>query len=268
MAQGRGEAPNCAASAEMTTAPRPHPLAWLVALGLSAVACGDAAVDRVADAAAPLAAPGPPPTPSPQAVGPTPTTAPAAPDRLVLSGDVSFEDLDPEVVLTRTGERYQIELRHRGGGSAAPDSTLVLAEVPAVPGTYAVRGPGAAGSRQVSAFLTSRTERLGTMKDFTASVQGTLTLREQAPGLLAGELEVALQEAPPPPPVVLEGAPTPAPNVGTMPTPPPAQVRANGAFLILLADARPAPSEPPPLPTPAATAAAASTPNAPPPAGD
>lgn len=244
---GRGE--GAALPPPVKTAPTAA-AALTAALALSATACGEPALQRVADAAN-RAVPAATPSPLPQ--GPTPTPTPAGVDRLVLTGDVAFEDLSPEVVLTRRGELYDLELRHREPGSAAPDTTLFFQGVPATAGTYAVRAPrpGGGPGGGVAAFLTSRTERVGSMKDFTDDVRGSLTIREESPGVLAGEFTVAVQETPPPPPVVIEGVPTPAPSVGTMPTPPPARVEASGGFLVLLAEARAAPSEPPPLPTPA-----------------
>jgi hypothetical protein len=215
---------------------------------LALAACGDPAIEGIAEVAERVAPP--PPTPAPASPQPTSAATPAPSNRMVLTGDVVFDDADPELVLTAAGERLRVELRHREPGSAAPDTTLYFLEVPPRAGTYALNAPATPPvPGRVAAFLTSRTERVGTMKDFVAAVSGTLTLREEASGLLSGTFEVTAQEAPQPPPLVLEGAPTPPPNIGTVPPPPPARVEATGSFLALLSAVRAAAPEPPPLPT-------------------
>jgi hypothetical protein len=201
--------------------------------------CGADPVDRLAATAALDATS----TPTPAAATPaTPTPLPRGASLLVLSGDIAFEDRDPEVVVTREGERLRLELRHGLPGSALPDSTLLLLHVPARAGSYRLVSPAAGGSSAVQALFTTRSERVGSMKDFGHGVSGTLTLREESPGVLAGRFEATLQETPPPPlPPPKPGEPLPS-TAGKVPPSPPASVRVHGSVVVVPALARPAPT--------------------------
>jgi hypothetical protein len=246
---------------------RQHTFVALLALGGAAwlaTGCGDATpLGKLGETAERLA-PSVTPTPTPQPSA-TPAATPPSANRLLLAGDVNFEDADPEVVLLLAGDRLDIEIRHREDGSAAPDSTLHLLQVPKEPGTYTLHPPTTPPvPGRLAAYLTSRTERVGSMKDFTAAVNGKLTLHEESPGVLLGTFQLAAQEAPKPPPPVVAGMPTPSPLLGTVPPPPPAQVQASGSFLALLSAARQPEPEPVqaivlPTATPAPTATAAAT---------
>jgi hypothetical protein len=229
-------------------------LALGVALALPlALGCGGDGSGPLGQMAERLA---PTPTPSP---APTPTPAPTPPssNRLAVAGDVNFEDLDPEVVVFETDGRLRLELRHRVPGSASPDSTLVLLEVPPGGGAYRLVAPGAARGRGVvGALFTTRSERVGSMKDFDHAVSGTLTLREESPGVLSGSFQADLQEAPPPPPPPHKpGEPLPS-MLGKVPPSPPARVQVGGALVAVLSTARTSPTPPPgaavatPAPTP------------------
>lgn len=205
--------------------------------------------ERVGDA---MVVPTPTPTPTP-----TPEPTPSSASSLLVAGDVNFEDHDPEVVLLAEGDKLRVELRHREAGSARADSILTLLGVPREAGTYSLRPPATgAGPR---AFFTSRSERVGSMKDFNHLVSGTLELREESPGVLAGAVRLAAQEPPPPPrPTPRPGEPPPN-MLGLRPPPPPASIQATGSFLVVLSAVRPAPDPEPGIP------AAMSSP-APPPA--
>jgi hypothetical protein len=209
------------------------------ALALLAVACGgeSAVVERLA-----ASAPAPVATPSPTAT-PEPTPPPSA-SSFVLAGDIRIDDRDPAVVVeplpSTDGHepRLRVEVRHRVGGSSQPDAVLVFLNVPPRPGTYALRSPEeplVAG--RIYAFVTTRGEAVGSMKDFNSAVSGSLTLRREA-DVLTGSFHVSAQEPPPaPPPAPLPGQPPPRPAVGTIP---PARVEASGTLLARL------PPPPPP----------------------
>lgn len=208
-----------------------------LALALLAAACGSesAVVDRIASAAAPPPAATPQPTP-------TPTPAPPpSPTTLVLAGDVEVEDDAADVVAEplpapdgRT-PRLRVEVRHRIEGSSTPDAIVVFLNVPPKAGTYALHSPEPTMvPGRVYAFVTTRGEALGSMKDFTSGVAGTLTLRREA-SALAGTFRVSAHEPPPPPPPKPKpGEPPPRPIVGTVPPAPPKHVQASGTLLAVL----------------------------------
>ena len=224
--------------------PRAPGLILVAALGCAATGCGGdggEGLGQVAERLAPAA------TPTPSASPPsTPTPQPPGANRLQVAGDVNFEDLDPEVVVLESAEGLRLELRHRVPGSAQPDSTLVLLGVPPGGGALRLVSPAAARGRGVvGALFTTRSERVGSMKDFDHGVAGTLTLREESPGVLAGTFQGALQEAPPPPPPPPKpGEPLPSAQ-GRVPPPPPARVQVAGTLLAVLSTARPEPTPPP-----------------------
>ena len=229
-------------------------LALGVALALPlALGCGGDGSGPLGQMAERLA---PTPTPSP---APTATPAPTPPsaNRLAVAGDVNFEDFDPEVVVFETDGSLRLELRHRVPGSASPDSTLVMLQVPPGGGAYRLVAPGTARGRGVvGALFTTRSERVGSMKDFDHAVSGTLTLREESPGVLSGSFQAGLQEAPPPPPPPPKpGEPLPS-MLGKVPPSPPARVQVGGTLVAVLSTARTSPTAPPgatvatPAPTP------------------
>ncbi|HET9768591.1 MAG TPA: hypothetical protein VFS60_17225 [Thermoanaerobaculia bacterium] len=216
-------------------------LTALVVVGVLVAACGTetAMMERLAGAGPPapvkarVAPAAPPQVPEP----PPPPSA----SSLTLAGDFTVEDDDPDVVVEplpatngRT-PRMRLELRHRTGGSSQPDAVVVFLNVPAEPGTYALRAPQEPlVPVRVYAFVTTRGEALGSMKDFNSAVSGTLTLRREATGLV-GTFRVAAQEPPPPPPPkLLPGELPPSPLVGTIPPAPPGRVEATGTLLALL----------------------------------
>jgi hypothetical protein len=133
------------------------------------------------------------------------------------------------VVVFTTGDRLRIEVRHRPPGSAQPDSTLTFLGIPARPGTYRLQSPGI--SRGPAASFTTRSEQVGSMRDFTHAVSGSLTLAEQTSGMLAASFRVAAQEPPPPVPTPRPGEPAAALG-GRRPPPPPARIEATGRFPI------------------------------------
>jgi hypothetical protein len=97
----------------------------------------------------------------------------------------------------------------------------------------------------VQALFTTRSERVGSMKDFHHAVTGTLILREESPGVLAGTFAADMQEPPPPPPPAPKpGEPLPS-MLGKVPPSPPARVQVSGALVAVLAAARAAPTPPP-----------------------
>ena len=205
-----------------------------LALALLAAACGSesAVVDRLASASAapPVATPAPAPTPTP---APPPSTS-----TLVLAGDVQVEDdqadvaTEPLPAVDGRTPRLRLEVRHRVGGSSTPDAIVVFLNVPAKAGTYALHSPETTlVPGRVYAFVTTRGEALGSMKDFNSNVAGTLTLRREA-GALAGTFRVSAHEPPPPPPPKLKpGEVPPRPIVGTIPAAPPTHVQASGTLL-------------------------------------
>ena len=207
-----------------------------------ALGCGGDASGRLGQMAERLA-PTPTPSPSPTA---TPAPTPPSANRLVVAGDVNFEDLDPEVVVFETDGLLRLELRHRVPGSASHDSTLVLLDVPPGGGALRLVAPGAGRGRGVvGALFTTRSERVGSMKDFDHAVSGTLTLREEATGVLTGSFQADLQEAPPPPPPPPKpGEPLPS-MLGKVPPSPPARVQVSGALVAVLSTARTSPTAQP-----------------------
>jgi hypothetical protein len=208
-----------------------------LAFALLAAACGSesAVVDRLASAAAP------PPVATPETT-PTPTPAlPPSPSTLLLAGDVEVDDKDPDVAVEPLPSpdgrqpRLRVEVRHRVGGSSSPDAIVVFLNVPAKAGSYVLHSPAPTlVPGRVYAFVTTRGEALGSMKDFNSNVAGTLTLRREA-GALAGSFRVSAHEPPPPPPPKLEpGEAPPRPIVGTIPPEPPKHVQASGTLLAVL----------------------------------
>jgi hypothetical protein len=156
-------------------------------------------------------------------------------------------------VVFESGDRLKLELRHRVPGSASPDSTLVLFGVPARSGSYRLAPPraAAAGRGVVGVLFTTRSERVGSMKDFDHGVAGSLTLREESTGVLAGSFEAELEEAPPPPPPPPRpGDPLPSAQ-GKVPPKPPARVKVGGTLVAVLAAARVEPTPPSGAATPA-----------------
>jgi len=215
-------------------------LAALVVVALLAGACGSetAMMERLAGAG--------PPVPVKARVAPAPQQVPEQPpppsaSSLTLAGDFTVEGDVPDVVVeplpAASGRtpRLRLELRHRTGGSSQPDAVVVFLNVPAAPGTYALHAPQEPlVPARVYAFVTTRGEALGSMKDFNSAVTGTLTLRREAAGLV-GNFRVAAQEPPPPPPPkLLPGELPPSPLVGTVPPAPPGRVEATGTVLALL----------------------------------
>lgn len=208
-----------------------------VAFALLAAACGSesAVVDRLASAAAA------PPVATP-VLAPTPTPAlPPSTSTLVLAGDVQVDDPGPDVAVEPLPApdgrqpRLRLEVRHRVGGSSSPDAIVVFLNVPAKAGNYALHSPEPTlVPGRVYAFVTTRGEALGSMKDFNSNVAGTLTLRREA-GALAGSFRVSAHEPPPPPPPKLKpGELPPRPIVGTVPPAPPKHVQASGTLLATL----------------------------------
>jgi hypothetical protein len=207
-----------------------------LALSLLAAGCGSesAVVDRLAAAAAlpPAATPKPTPAPTP--------ALPPSPSNLVLAGDVQVEDAAPDVVaepLPAPGRepRLRLEVRHRVGGSSTPDAVVVFLNVPAKAGSWALHSPRSTlVPGRVYAFVTTRGEALGSMKDFNSGVAGTLTLRRDGDAL-AGSFRVSAREPPPPPPPQPKpGQPPARPIVGTIPPEPPKHVQASGTLMAML----------------------------------
>ena len=212
---------------------------YLIAIAVLMGACGSetAMVDRFATA-------GPPPAVQPP-VHVVPAAAPEPPpppslSSLTLAGDFTVEDTDPDVVVEplagsadRDG-RLRLELRHRVGGSSQPDAVVVFLNVPAKPGTYVLHAPEQPLLPvRVYAFVTTRGEALGSMKDFNTAVHGSLTLRREAAGLV-GSFKVAAQEPPPPPPPEPLPGEAPRSTAGTVPPAPPGRVEATGTVLAML----------------------------------
>ena len=200
------------------------------------VACGDGG-NPLADK---LAGAGAEPTPS-LLPTPSPTPTPAGPNAMIVAGDITLEDRNPDVAVVpdevagADDGRLRIEVRHRPQGSSQADSILVLDNVPARAGTYRLSAPEEPPvTSRVYAWFTSRGEAVGSMKDFNTAVAGSLTLDEKSPGALLGSYQFAAQEPPPPPP------PTPTPGqiappvVGTIPPEPPKRVQISGTLLVTL----------------------------------
>ena len=211
---------------------------YLIAIAVLMGACGSesAMVDRFATA-------GPPPAVQPPVhVLPAAAQEPPPPpslSSLTLAGDFTVEDTDPDVVVEPLAgsadrdARLRLELRHRVGGSSQPDAVVVFLNVPAKPGTYVLHAPEQPLLPvRVYAFVTTRGEALGSMKDFNTAVHGSLTLRREAAGLV-GSFKVAAQEPPPP---AAEPLPGEAPRVtaGIVPPAPPGRVEATGTVLAML----------------------------------
>lgn len=240
-------------------------LTALVVVAVLATACGTetAMMERLAGAGPPAPVK-PRVEPAPQQVLEPPP--PASASSLTLAGDFTVEDDDPDVVVealpATSGRtpRLRLELRHRTGGSSQPDAVVVFLNVPAEPGTYALHAPQEPLQPvRVYAFVTTRGEALGSMKDFNSAVSGTLTLRREAAGLV-GNFRLAAQEPPPPsPPKLLPGELPTRPLVGTIPPAPPGRVEATGTLLALLpGDRAVAPGEVAPASDETASAAPAS----------
>lgn len=219
---------------------------YLLVIALFIGACGSetAMVERLAPAG-PAAAVKPPVQAAP-AAAPEPPPA-ASLSSLRLAGDFTVEDTDPDVVVEPLAgsadrdPRLRLELRHRTGGSSQPDAVVVFLNVPAKPGTYVLHAPEEPLLPvRVYAFVTTRGEALGSMKDFNTAVTGSLTLRREAPGLV-GSFKVAAQEPPPPPPPEPLPGEAPRITVGTVPPAPPGRVEATGTLLAMLPADRSAP---------------------------
>lgn len=186
---------------------------------------------------------------------PPPPPPPSSASFLTLSGDMTVEDHDPDVVVqpaVAAGRepRLRVELRHREGGSSQPDAVVVFLNVPDTAGTYALRSPEDPPSpSRVYAFVTTRGNAVGSMKDFNTAVTGTLTLRREGEAL-TGIFRLTAQEPPPPPPPASKPGQPPLPQAGTVPPSPPAVVQVQGRLLATL-PAPPAPSLAP-APTPRA----------------
>jgi hypothetical protein len=208
----------------------------LCVIALSAVACGteNAMVDRLAPSAPPIEQPR-------VAAAAQPVTPPLSPSSLTLAGYFNVEDADPDVVVQPientdgSATRLRLEVRHRTGGSSQPDAVVVFLNVPAKAGTYKLHAPEATlVPVRVYAFVTTRGDALGSMRDFNSAVAGTLTLRDEPAGLV-GSFSVAAQEPPPPPPrKALPGEPPPQQLIATIPPAPPGRVEATGTLLALV----------------------------------
>lgn len=205
----------------------------LVIAALLGTSCSASERDRPGVAGA--SPPGGPSAAIATAATPAPPDPPPA--TLTITGDVEVADASPQVVLFSSGNRLRIEIRHRAPGSAQPDSVLTLAGVPPTPGSYRLHGPGPAPRHGLTAYFTTRSERVGSMKDFTHAVAGSLTLRERGPGALVGEFRVTAEERPPSDPAPRPGEP-PLNMTGRRPAPPPARIEATGTFLAVLAEVR------------------------------
>lgn len=222
-----------------------HNSLYLIAIAVLIGACGTetAMVDRFASA-------GPAPAVQPPvhvvpAAAQAPATAPEPPpppslSSLTLAGDFTVEDTDPDVVVEPLAgsadrdARLRLELRHRVGGSSQPDAVVVFLNVPAKPGTYVLHAPEEPLLPvRVYAFVTTRGEALGSMKDFNTAVTGSLSLRREAAGLV-GSFKVAAQEPPPPPPPAPLPGEAPRVMAGTVPPAPPGRVEATGTVLAML----------------------------------
>jgi hypothetical protein len=232
-----------------------RPLALLLAALLIAGACGrgSSLVGGIAEegpagillAAAPApskaavarpapARPAPPATPR----GTEPPIAPPQTSSLVLEGDMTVNDPSPDVFAvpstsTATGEHasLRIEVRHRVGGSSQPDAVVVFLGVPAKAGTYALHAPTESMlDGRVYAFVSTRGEAVGSMKEFSSDVAGSLTLRREAGGL-SGSFRITAQEPPPTPRTTASGQPAP-PTVGTIPPEPPGRIAATGTLML------------------------------------
>ena len=210
----------------------------LGAVALLCVACGSegAIVDRFGPSAPP-----PPPPVHQHVATAVETPPPPSASSLTLAGDFNVEDADPDVHVEPidnadgSAPRLRLELRHRSSGSSQPDAVVVFLNVPAKAGTYRLHAPETPlVPVRVYAFVTTRGDALGTMRDFNSAVTGTLTLREETAGLV-GSFQVAAQEPPPPPPPKLQpGEAPPRPVVGTIPPAPPGRVEATGTLLALV----------------------------------
>lgn len=222
-------------------------LLLLTLLSLPAVvACGNQTSPLVARLGAKAATPTPRPRPSPTPV-PTP-----GPNALTVAGDITVNDLDPEVVAIAAEEndanadggsgreshqtrRMRLEVRHRPEGSSQADSVLVFFNVPAASGTYPLHAPeDPPVPGRVYAYFTSRGEAVGSMKDFNTGVIGKLELSKSGDRSLAGTFEFAASEPPPPPPPAPRPGQPNIPIVGTIPPTPPAHVQASGKLLTRL----------------------------------
>jgi hypothetical protein len=158
----------------------------------------------------------------------------------VLAGDIRIDDQDPDVVVEPAlgsggrQSRLRVELRHREGGSSQPDAVVVFLNVPAKPGTYALRTPeNPPAPGRVYAFVTTRGNAVGSMKDFNTAVAGTLTLTRDGEAI-AGNFRLSAQEPPPPPPAAPKPGQPLTPQVGTVPPAPPALVQVQGKLLAML----------------------------------
>jgi hypothetical protein len=222
--------------------PRRHHLALLI--GLIAIGCGTgpSLVTQFGEAA-------PPPPPIRHSNRPVALTAivpPPSSSSLTLSGDVNVEDSYPNVVIaplsigTGAGGPLRIEVQHHVGSDSQPDAVVVFLNVPARPGTYLLHTPEEPmTSGRVYAFVTTRGQALGSMKDFDTVVFGTLTLRGEGHGLRGTFHLSAIEPAPTlPPPIPGQPATRPA---GLVPPSPPARIEAAGTLVAEYGSGSPGP---------------------------
>ncbi len=203
----------------------------ILALSLLGAGCGSEAsvVERFAASEPAMAA-----TPEPATARPRS----AARCSLTITGYRVVHDEDPDLVVLRTrGGRQpglRLELCHRVGGRSQPDAMVVFLDVPARSGSYELHSPERPPlPGRVYAYLSTRGDAVGSLKEFNALVHGTLTLRLHD-GALAGSFHLTAQEPQPPPPATLPGQPPPQSAAGTVPPSPPARVEAQGRLRAVL----------------------------------
>ena len=124
--------------------------------------------------------------------------------------------------------RARLEILYRQGSGLAPKVGVVLSGVSLEPalGAHPLRGP--AGGSGTQAWVTGQSDLVGTMRDFTRDVRGTLWIEAAPQGILAGRFDVTATEAPPPPPD--SGTEDPSHRVGEAPPPPLETVHVTGSF--------------------------------------
>jgi hypothetical protein len=223
-------------------------LGLLAASLLLAAACSDAPTNDTASVTGAL-----PGEATPLAEEPAP---PQGEGWFSLQGDIDLQVEEAEVRAERLpGEegppRLMVELQLRRGAGLAPEAGVVLLGLAPdlAPGEYALRAPQAGSG--LRAFIVARSDRVGSMRDFTEGVTGTLRVTESPPGELVASFRLAAVEAPYAPPRDDEDPPPSPSRGGTAPESPPGRLEAQGAFRLPLAAVR-AP-EPAPL-APTATA--------------
>jgi hypothetical protein len=214
--------------------PRRHQLALVIALLSIGCGTGPSFVGQLGES------PAPPPPPVRRNAHPVAFAAavpPPSSSSLTLTGDVKVEDPYPNVVIaplsigTAADGRLRIEVQHHVGSDSQPDAVVVFLNVPARPGTYLLHTPEEPMVRgRVYAFVTTRGNALGSMKDFDSGVFGTLTLRGEEHGL-RGTFHLSAVEPPSPPPTSpIAGEPA-APKAGLVPPMPPARIEADGTLV-------------------------------------